>query len=264
MTKRPVHVRKFAKKNAGKRHGIDKMVAARREAARKPHRKQARGAEVHRKVVKRVGSTAAAKPLELQKRSTAKRGLSPVIASQEEVKEAVDGLLGNSNAVAFLRKNVSKWAPDVLNMLPTPKTDDYLAEQLGMKINAIRRILNLMQGYGITNYYVAKNTNGWLSFAWYVNTSKIPPFFDYINNVANRKTVINQDCNDYFVCNSCYQKDRLIFTFDAAFEAAFKCNCGHDFTRIGKEAAERLVEEEQTDHSEPRVDAVEAQVSKRS
>lgn len=170
--------------------------------------------------------------------------VSPVIASPDEVKSAVVELLGNDNAVAFLRKNVSKWAPDVLNMLAAPKTDEYLAEQLGMKINAIRRILNLLQGYGITNYYVAKNTNGWLSFAWYVNTSKIPPFFEYVNSVSNKKTVISMECNDYFMCNACYQKDKLIFTFDAAYEAAFRCSCGHEFTRIGREAAERLVEDE--------------------
>jgi transcription initiation factor IIE alpha subunit len=172
------------------------------------------------------------------------RRSAPIIAPPEEVKGAVGKLLNNAVAVNFLMKNVSKWAPDVLNMLSTPKTDEYLAEQLDLKINAIRRILNLMQGYGITNYYIAKNTNGWLSFAWYVNTGKVPSFFEYINNVASKKTVINNDCNDYFVCNDCYQKDKLIFTFDAAFEASFRCNgCGKKFTRIEKEAAERLVDD---------------------
>ncbi len=172
------------------------------------------------------------------------RRSTPIIAPPEEVKEAVGKLLNNTVAVNFLMKNVSRWAPDVLNMLSTPKTDDYLAEQLDLKINAIRRILNLMQGYGITNYYIAKNTNGWLSFAWYVNTGKVPSFFDYISNVSSKKSVVNNDCNDYFVCNGCYEKDKLIFTFDAAFEAAFKCNnCGKKFTRIGKDAAEKLVED---------------------
>ncbi len=175
---------------------------------------------------------------------TGRRGAAPSTASSEEVKTAIGTLLGNETAIAFLRKNVSKWAPDVLNMLVTPKTDEYLAEQLGMKINAVRRILNLMQGYGVTNYYVAKNTNGWLSFAWYINVSKVSPFFDYINSVSSKRTVVTNECNDYFVCNECYPKDKLIFTFDAAFEAAFRCNCGGKFARITKDAAEKLSAEE--------------------
>ncbi len=173
---------------------------------------------------------------------TPRRGVgAPVIASQEEVRVAVDALLANAAAMAFLRKNVSKWSVDVLNTLITPKTDEYIAEKLGIKINAARRILNLLQTHGITNYYVAKNDGGWLSFAWYINTDKIQPFFDFVSTVANKKTVVNNDCNDYFVCNDCYQRERLIFTFDAAFEAAFRCNCGNDLSRIGKLAAEKLV-----------------------
>ncbi len=176
---------------------------------------------------------------------TARRGFMPNISAPDEIKTALDGLLNDNDSVSFLRKNVSKWAPDVLNMLVTPKTDEYLAEQLGMKINAVRRILNLMQGYGVTNYYVAKNTNGWLSFAWYVNAGKVNPFFDYIKGVSSRRTVVTNECNDYFMCNSCYPKDKLIFTFDAAYEAAFRCSCGQKFTRITKDAAEKLTVESQ-------------------
>lgn len=172
-----------------------------------------------------------------------RRGVAPTIAAPEEIKGALGNLLGNENALSFLKKNVSKWAPDVLNMLTVPKTDDYLAEKLGMKINAVRRILNLMQGYGITNYYVSKNTNGWLSFAWYVNVGKIQPFYDYINSVSNRKTVITDECDDYFMCNACYPKDKLIFTFDAAFENGFKCDCGEKFKRLNRAGAAALMSE---------------------
>ncbi len=172
-------------------------------------------------------------------------GFTPNIAEPDEIKRVLGELLGTESAVNFLRKNVSKWAPDALNMLTTPKTDEYLAEHLGMKINAIRRILNLMQGYGVTNYYVTKNTNGWLSFAWYINASKVSPFLDYIKSVSSRKSVVTSECNDYFVCDSCYPKDKLIFTFDAAYEAAFRCNCGQKFAMIGKDAAEKLSVEEQ-------------------
>ncbi len=220
-------------------------------AKRKISKKVSRHASA-RKVIKRKVSRAgaasanrsrAAQPSAQAKDAEsrgAKRGAALSIASEVEVKSALDSLLSDNDSVSFLRKNISKWAPDVLNTLATPKTDEYLAEHLGMKINAVRRILNLMQGYGITNYYVAKNTNGWLSFAWYVNAGKVAPFFDYIKSVSSRKSIVTDGCNDYFVCNGCYPKDRLIFTFDAAYEASFRCSCGQKFARIGKDVAEKM------------------------
>ncbi|MGI0100672.1 MAG: hypothetical protein ACREBH_03070 [Candidatus Micrarchaeaceae archaeon] len=164
------------------------------------------------------------------------------VPQPEEVKAALDKLLYNEIAVEYLKKNVSKMAVDVIGMLITPKTDEYLAEQLGTKINAIRRILNIMQGYGITNYYISKNTKGWLSFAWYINTNKLPPFLEYIEGMEKEKSIVNDTCNDYFICESCYKSDRFVFTFDSAFENSFKCNnCGKSLDRMSKEEAEQLL-----------------------
>ncbi|MDE1832823.1 MAG: hypothetical protein KGH58_00185 [Candidatus Micrarchaeota archaeon] len=154
------------------------------------------------------------------------------IPEPELVKQTVENLVANENAIEYLKKNVSKRSVEVLDMLITPKTDEYMAEKLEMKINAIRRILNIMQGYGITNYYISKNTNGWLSFSWYINTSKLQPFLDYINNMERDSAVVNENCNDYFICNDCYKTDKLIFTFDAAYENSFKCNCGNSLERM--------------------------------
>ena len=158
------------------------------------------------------------------------------------VKESLDKLLNNERATEYLKKNVSKMAVDVVGMLVTPKTDEFLAEQLGMKINAIRRILNIMQGYGITNYYISKNTKGWLSFAWYINTSKLPPFLEYVDGMERERSVINDTCNDYFICDTCYKSDRFIFTFDSAFENTFKCNnCGKGLSRMNKDEVTTLM-----------------------
>lgn len=227
-------------KNAARRTG-----ARRSEAHAKPHRSVKRTASIKAVVKTPAAKTAGVKKAVADAKAT-RRGVIPNIAPPEEIKTALGNLLGDDNSLAFLRKNVSKWAPDVLNMLASPKTDEYLAEQLGMKINAVRRILNLMQGYGVTNYYVAKNTNGWLSFAWYINASKVAPFFDYIKSVSARRTVVTNECNDYFMCNGCYSKDKLIFTFDAAYEAAFRCSCGQKFIRVGRDVAEKLTSEVQS------------------
>ncbi len=168
------------------------------------------------------------------------------IPSPKETKEALNILFANDFAVDYLKKNVNKSALDVLSLLQSPNTDESIAMQLDMKVNSVRRILNIMQGYGITNYYVAKNTNGWLSFAWYINTSKISSFFDYIKSMrGDEYSVIKEDCNDYFVCKKCYKDDSIIFTFDAAYEAGFRCgSCGEKFDMISKEEAMELINQD--------------------
>ncbi len=163
------------------------------------------------------------------------------IMPPDVAKREIEALLSNERVNEYLKRNVSKTAIDVLHMLPTPRTDEYLAEQLGLKINAIRRILNIMQGYGITNYYVSKNTKGWLSFAWYINTTKLSPFLDFVNSAERENAVVNSNCNDYFLCNECYKSDRLLYTFDAAFESDFKCNCGKNLARMDKTEAETML-----------------------
>jgi transcription initiation factor IIE alpha subunit len=180
-----------------------------------------------------------------EKLETGRKRLNVNVPQPDEVKAALNSLLSNEGAVEYLKKNVSKMAVDVIGMLVTPKTDEYLAEQLGTKINAIRRILNIMQGYGITNYYISKNTKGWLSFAWYINTSKLPPFLEYIEGMEKEKSIVNDACNDYFICEGCYKADRFVFTFDSAFESNFKCNnCGKSLNRMNREEAKILINKE--------------------
>jgi transcription factor E len=196
-------------------------------------------------VIKNVKIPAVRKNIEDidRQRSTKKsRAAAANVYTPEEVMKAVNELSGNEVVVGYLKKNISKRAIDVINKLVTPKTDEDLAAELEMKINAVRRILNLMQGCGITNYYVAKNVNGWLSFAWYINVAKLPPFFEYVNSIENRAPAISNDCNDYFMCNGCYENTKLIFTFDAAFEEGFKCNsCGKSLVMMDRAQATKLI-----------------------
>ena len=174
------------------------------------------------------------------------RRINQYIPSQKETDEALRVLLSNDFAVDYIRKNVNKNALDVLSLLRSPNTDEAIAAQLDMKVNSVRRILNIMQGYRITNYYVAKNTNGWLSFAWYININKIGSFFDYIKSMkGDEYSIIKDNCNDYFVCKKCYNDDNIIFTFDAAYETGFKCaSCGNKFEMINKEEATALINQD--------------------
>ncbi len=164
------------------------------------------------------------------------------IPSLKEAKNTIDILTNNPIAVDYLKRNVSKNVFDIIDMLSVPRTDEFISEKLGVQINNIRRTLNRLQNYGITNYYVAKNINGWLSFAWYINTNKILSFFNYIESMSNKEVIIKDDCNDYFICKKCYTEDKLIFTFEAAFEAQFKCVvCNKNFDMITKDEAKKLV-----------------------
>ena len=154
----------------------------------------------------------------------------------------IEALVEDTRISDYLNKNVSRHASEVIDLLTIPRTDEEIAAALDLKINAVRRILNIMQGYGITNYNVSKNNEGWLSFAWYINTNKVPQFFDYVKNTASEKATLKDDCNDYFICKSCYDDNKFIFTFDAAYESSFKCNiCNKQLSRIDKEKASELL-----------------------
>ncbi|MEM3841409.1 MAG: hypothetical protein QXN59_01800 [Candidatus Micrarchaeaceae archaeon] len=163
------------------------------------------------------------------------------ILEQSEVKRAISQIVEDQEISDYLKKNVSKNSIDVISMLTTPKTDEYISEELGLKINAVRRILNIMQGYGLTNYYVAKNTNGWLSFAWYINPDKVESFAKQITAKNENSVIVDENCNDYFICKKCYESDKLVFTFDAAFEVNFKCQCGKSLTALDKDSVKSLL-----------------------
>ncbi|MDE1868571.1 MAG: hypothetical protein KGH60_01225 [Candidatus Micrarchaeota archaeon] len=248
----------MAKKNARSGHSakrsVSKKLKAKRAVAKPKIAKRAKAAPVKKAVVKiqkRISASGAEAPRrvkEIGKESVdevmSRKRVNVSIPKPEDAKGAIDTLMANDRAIEYLKRNVSKKAVDVLGMLSAPKTDEFLAEELDMKINAIRRILNRMQGYGITNYYISKNTNGWLSFAWYINTSKLAPFLEYIDSMDTNRSIVNESSDDYFVCNACYKDNKIIYPFDAAFENNFKCDsCSKNLARMGRSEIQELLNE---------------------
>ena len=228
------HVSKGRKGKAAARHAKPVRATVRKVAKRLVVKKP----DIKIKKTAQKGSEKKPEPTKVGRREIVANLFTP-----EEVRAAVGELSRNEAVVGYLKKNVSKRALDVVNSLDSPKTDEALAEQLEMKINAVRRILNILQGYGVTNYYIAKNVNGWLSFAWYINVSKLPPFLEHINKIENKMPAINDDCNDYFRCNSCYDQTKLVFTFDAAYEQGFKCgSCNKNLIMMNKLQASQLLQ----------------------
>ena len=225
-----------AKKAKPKRHGTTHAKIAKRPKRLDIRKKAARKSAPKAKPI-------AHNEAERMKRSEAAKKIVIGLPETSEAKGAIDALLQNEKGITYLKKNVSRSIVDVISLLTVPRTDEYITEKLGIKINAVRRMLNIMQNYGITNYYISKNKNGWLSFAWYMNTNKLPAFLEYVRSVESEKSMIEDNCNDYFVCNNCYNENKLIFTFDAAYEAGFSCNaCGKNLERLGgKGDVEKLI-----------------------
>ena len=208
-----------------------------------------------RPAAKSVKNTIAAKAAASKKRAEQKAVDKKVAFEEakkirkEEVSVVLETLLQNSKAMEYIRQNVSRKAEEVLCLLVEPKTDEQISAQLDLKINTVRRILNILQGYGVTNYATSKDDKGWLSFFWSINTNKIGQFFDYIDTNGHGVSIVTDNCNDYFICKDCYKENSLIFNFDAACEANFRCTCNSKLDRIDRSGAEKLVagEFEKTD-----------------
>ena len=61
-----------------------------------------------------------------EKEANARKKVNINIPQQEEAKLSIDRLLANDKAVEYLKKNVSKMAVDVVDMLVTPKQTNSL------------------------------------------------------------------------------------------------------------------------------------------
>jgi transcription initiation factor TFIIE subunit alpha len=168
-----------------------------------------------------------------------------------EMKMVLESLLQNEKAMEYIRQNVSRKAEEVLCLLTEPKTDEQISAELDLKINTVRRILNILQGYGVTNYSTSKDDKGWLSFFWSINLNKINQFFEYLNTNGREVSVVTESCNDYFLCKGCYQENNLIFNFDSAYESGFRCTCNKKLERIDKAGAERLAVADATREQQP-------------
>lgn len=155
----------------------------------------------------------------------------------EEVKR-VSELVGNITLTKTVGTTVGAGAIDVLKTLVEgPKTDESIAEKLSIKVNDVRRMLNVMNSYSIVRYDVNKDNKGWLIFTWRIDSEKLS---EYVTGI-NKETVVVEaalpgNCNDFFVCKGCYSKEKTVLPFDSAFESNFSCvSCGKPFALLSRE-----------------------------
>ncbi|MGC8479852.1 MAG: hypothetical protein ACP5M9_04290, partial [Candidatus Micrarchaeia archaeon] len=130
----------------------------------------------------------------------------------------------------------------VLNFLvEKPDVDENISEVLKIKLNETRRVLNLLNSYGLLKYNTNKDANGWLTFVWYMDYNSVDQFLEKVEEFNNSKVIyLPKDCNDFFICNNCSKTHTMIVSFETAFDSQFKCVCGSKLSMIERSKAEDL------------------------
>ncbi|MEM3839090.1 MAG: hypothetical protein QXF01_00725 [Candidatus Micrarchaeaceae archaeon] len=143
----------------------------------------------------------------------------------------------------FVLKNIGTRGVELMKALNSaPHTDEKLASKLDVKVNEVRRMLNVLNGYGLTKYDIKKDEKGWLTFKWYLDREKLNTFYGVLQEKQNSQKVnLQENCNDFFYCNECYKEQKLILPFDSAYELNFKCGgCGKILEVLNKQEARAL------------------------
>ncbi|MGA3020446.1 MAG: hypothetical protein ABSD68_00650 [Candidatus Micrarchaeales archaeon] len=164
--------------------------------------------------------------------------------NSENERMKVEVLLANDIFADFISKNVGKKAINIIRMLHTQQTDEKIAADLSLKVNEVRRILNVLDSYGVARYDTSKDSKGWLTFNWYLNFMKLSELnVEVMNRKPDSVYKLQEDCNDFFYCNKCYDNVKVILPFDAAFESKFKCDtCGSKLTLLSRKEATSILE----------------------
>jgi len=163
----------------------------------------------------------------------------------EEIRKIGD-LLENRGFLQHIDRTAGEGCTDILRTLVKgPHTDEDISTRLNLKVNDVRRMLNVMNGHSIVRYDVNKDNKGWLIFKWRIDGEKLK---DYIANMEVDKKdetpELQGDCNDFFMCKKCYVEQKVVVPFDSAFESGFACNsCGKPYTILNRDETVALFKE---------------------
>ena len=192
-------------------------------------------------------NTAAHRAPRARARTASKPKQAPVMNAIQVHTPDVNALLENVVFSEFISKNIGKKAINVAKMLPDYPTDEKLAAALGIKINEVRRILNVLDSYGIARYDANKDSKGWLTFVWHIDADKLEELHNTVINDKHEDSSrkMPENCNDFFYCVKCYDDQKIILPFDAAFEAGFKCEgCSKALKQMSKEEVQAIFVQE--------------------
>ncbi len=214
---------------------------AKKKANKKVLKLTARRAKHDRMPRKAVGSTGKnAVHVSKTRKPKAMAFVAPeMVVSPHQVRS--EEVMRDPKFAEYLGRKVGKRAVEVVTILATPQTDEKVAEVMAVKVNEVRRMLNVLNSYSLVRYDVNKDNKGWLTFKWYLDREKIAEFGDNVIAKEGRTEYsLPQGCNDFFVCDTCYKDQKLVLPFDNAFESAFKCECGSKLRMISRQETEAL------------------------
>lgn len=133
-------------------------------------------------------------------------------------------ILSDSEARQFLQEIIGEDGLEVVRFLSDDEaTDEEIAEQTGIKLNVVRKILYRLYDYRLASYTRTKDREiGWYIYTWRLDLERI---YDILTERKRRileeltKKLEFETSNIFFFCKN----DNSKIPFDIASEYEFKC-----------------------------------------
>ncbi len=133
-------------------------------------------------------------------------------------------ILSDSEARQFLQEIIGEEGLEVVRFLSDDEaTDEEIAEQTGIKLNVVRKILYRLYDYRLASYTRTKDREiGWYIYTWRLDLERI---YDILTERKRRileeltKKLEFETSNIFFFCKN----DNSKIPFDIASEYEFKC-----------------------------------------
>jgi transcription initiation factor TFIIE subunit alpha len=114
-------------------------------------------------------------------------------------------------------------------LLNETNTDEEIAEETGIKLNLVRKVLYKLYDSGIASYKRSKDPETqWYTYSWKFDVDNINFQIEtkYKNRISSLKALLEiEENNMFFVCESGHER----FDFDSASDKGFVCpECGKE------------------------------------
>jgi len=148
--------------------------------------------------------------------------------TDEDTTMAFEDLLNDPVIQKYLHELVGPTGMPVAAAPPDGEvTDEELAEQLDLELNAVRRALFILYENDLASYRrVRDEDSGWLTYLWTFHYENIPEnleseMYRLLDALENREEY--EEINEFYLCDVC----SIRFEFGEAMDFGFQCpECG--------------------------------------
>ncbi|MDK2913103.1 MAG: transcription initiation factor subunit alpha [Thermococcaceae archaeon] len=147
--------------------------------------------------------------------------------------------IGGDEAIEVIK--VLEKKPDI--------TDDEIAEETGIRVNTVRKILYALYDEGLADFKrIRDKETGWYYYYWRLETKKLPEILraKKMAELKKLKEMLEEETSEIYYW--CGKEGHPKLTFDEAMEYEFQCPiCGemlmqYDNTEIVEELKKRIEE----------------------